>query len=140
MTKMSFISAGFFGQSFSAPRSECQNILIHLNSSSFFFFNVKSNPIPALAGRSASYFGMEIVGSELARLQVTRGEEPAYAVKERESLPARNVQTGFQRPMVQSLHLCSMVSCETSLISYVTSSTLTLHHLQYLYHNVILTS
>lgn len=106
----------------------------------FFFFNVKSNPIPALAGRSASYFGMEIVGSELARLQVTRGEEPAYAVKERESLPARNVQTGFQRPVVQSLHLCSMVSCETSLISYVTSSTLTLHHLQYLYHNVILLS
>ena len=37
----------------------------------FSFFNFKSNPIPALADGSASYFGIEIVGSELAPLQVT---------------------------------------------------------------------
>ena len=99
----------------------------HSDSSQLFFFGVcvcvcvclTSNPIPSLPwltdlplwNRDCWFW----VGTSSGHLR----EEQAYAVKESMSLPARNIQTGFQRPVVQSLHLCSMVSCETSLISYV---------------------
>lgn len=103
VTKMSFhIPAGFLESVLLILNAcECQNILIHLNSSFFFFF-LTSNPIPFLPWLAdlASYFGMEIVGSGAGnfRLQVTRGEEPAYAVKERSLCQPEMFKQAFRGP------------------------------------------
>ena len=112
VTKMSFIPAGFFG--FGTPLPHVQNVRTFWLVSTlpflcvvFLLHQIQSYhclgwQFCLLSWSGGCWFWVSTFSGHLSR-------RTAYPVKESVSWPARSIQTRFQRPMVQSLHLCSMV-------------------------------